>query len=282
MQTIDIHAHLLSSEVSFNRFYDKVMIKLFAKNMGYDIKKLLKNPYQEYTKNLINSIKNSNHISKSVLFGVDARVDYRGNIIDKDPTVCATNEDLLELYQNNKDIIIPFFSINPMRRDALDLIDKYYDLGFKGAKFLQNYWAVDTKDTKYRAYFQKLKDKNIPLIIHIGNEGSIESFKEYESIDMLYYSLDIGLKVISAHMALSHEKSEIFRVFSSNPKYFNSEYFKLLEMLETHDNLYADISAILTPTRAKVLRHLSKQNNIHHKLLYGTDYPVAAILIETK
>ena len=26
--------------------------------------------------------------------------------------------------------------------------------------------------------------------------------------------------------------------------------------------------------RAKVLRHLSTQNDIHHKLLFGTDFPV--------
>jgi hypothetical protein len=45
-------------------------------------------------------------------------------------------------------------------------------------------------------------------------------------------------------------------------------------MLPKHENLYADISALLTPVRAKVLRHLSEQTNVHEKLLFGTDYPV--------
>jgi predicted TIM-barrel fold metal-dependent hydrolase len=45
-------------------------------------------------------------------------------------------------------------------------------------------------------------------------------------------------------------------------------------MLETHHNLYADISALLTPVRAKVLRDLSSQKQVHHKLLFGTDFPV--------
>ncbi len=274
MQTVDIHSHLLSSEVGFNRFYDKIAIGFFAKKMGFDTKDLIANPYETYTNTLMNMVRDSQHLSKTVLFGVDARVDSKGKVLHKDLTVCATNEDLLKLYEKNSDILVPFFSINPMRPDALDLIDKYSELGFKGAKFLQNYWGVNTKDERYRAYFEKLKAKDIPLIIHIGSESSVNSFKECESINMLDFPLEAGVTVIAAHMALSYEPMKIFKALSSNPKNFNDDYFKLLEMLQTHTNLYADISALLTPVRAKVLRHLSQQNDVHDKLLFGTDYPV--------
>ena len=63
-------------------------------------------------------------------------------------------------------------------------------------------------------------------------------------------------------------------MFSKNPRYFNEAYFTLLEMLKKHDNLYADISALLTPIRAKALRHLSQETEVHEKLLFGTDFPV--------
>ncbi len=65
-----------------------------------------------------------------------------------------------------------------------------------------------------------------------------------------------------------------YSMFSKNPKHFNEEYFMLLNMLKKHDNLYADISALLTPVRAKALRHLSRQYEVHDKLLFGTDFPV--------
>ena len=246
----------------------------FAKKLGMDAKELIKNPYLAYTQSLIKNIRESKYISKSVLFGVDARVDKKGNTLHKDITVCATNDDLLNLYLENKDIIIPFFSINPLRPDALDLIDKYSDLGFKGAKFLQNYWGVDTREKQFLPYFEKLKEKNLPLIVHIGSESSVHSFKECESIEMLNHPLEVGVNVICAHMALSYEPLKIFKALSKNPKNFNHEYFQLLEMLEAHDNLYADISALLTPVRAKVLGHLSEQKQIHNKLLFGTDFPV--------
>ncbi len=271
---IDIHAHLLSRDVGFDRFYDKVVIKLFAKRLGMDPKKLIENPYQAYTEALLHNIRSSKYLSKSVLFGVDARVDERGSILHKDITVCASNDDLLELYQANQDVIVPFFSTNPLRPDALDLIDKYHELGFKGAKFLQNYWGVDTREDRFIPYFEKLKSKNLPLIVHVGSENSVHSFKECESIEMLDQPLQIGVTTICAHMALSYTPLGILKAFSQNPKHFSDSYHQLLKMLSYHDNLYADVSAILTPVRAKVLAHLSKEKEIHHKLLFGTDFPV--------
>ncbi len=271
---LDIHAHLLNSDVRFDRFYDKLAIRFFASKLGIEPQALIDNPYLAYTKGLMKNVRESKHLSKTVLFGVDARVDERGKTLHKDITVCATNDDMLSLYLNNQDIIIPFFSINPLRPDALDLIDKYTELGFKGAKFLQNYWGVDTTDERFIPYFEKLKEKNLPLIVHIGSESSVHSFKECESIQMLNQPLEIGVNTICAHMALSYTPLGIFKALSQNPKHFNEEYHKLLEMLAYHDNLYADISAILTPVRAKVLQHLAQEKSIHDKLLFGTDFPV--------
>jgi predicted TIM-barrel fold metal-dependent hydrolase len=170
--------------------------------------------------------------------------------------------------------VIPFFSINPQRPDALELIDKYVALGFKGAKFLQNYWNVDTSEVRYRPYFEKLAALNLPLIVHVGNESSIHSYKACETLEMLDAPLAAGVTVIAAHMALSYNSFGFRKLFSKNPKYFNEEYFRLLEMLKKHDNLYADISALLTPIRAKALRHLSQKHTVHDKLLFGTDFPV--------
>ncbi len=274
MKTVDFHTHLLSSEVSFNRFYDKLAIRFFAKKLGIKPKELIENPYSAYKKTITNLVRESKYLDKIVLFGVDAKVDDKGKVTHRDKTVCATNEDLLELYNDNKDIIVPFFSINPKRPDALDLVDKYVELGFKGAKFLQNYWNVNTKDERYIPYFEKLKKYNIPLIIHVGSESSIKSYPECENISMLDIPVQIGVKTVCAHMAIDYDLKKFYSIFSKNPKSFNKGYFTALEMLEKYDNLYADISAILTPMRAKTLPHLSKQTQIHDKLLFATDYPV--------
>lgn len=274
MKTVDIHTHLLSKDVAFDRLFDKFAIEFFAKKFGLCKKELSKDPYLAYKNALIKNVQTSLHVKQIVLFGVDERVNERGEILHKDKTVCASNDEVLSLYEENQDLIIPFFSINPLRPNALELIDYYYEKGFKGAKFLQNYWGVDTSDERYLAYFEKLKGLNLPLIVHVGSESSVHSYKEFEGLDMLYLPLQVGVKTICAHLALGYEPKNILRSLSKKPKHFNHEYFALLELLKTHKNLYADVSALLTPVRAKVLRHLSTQTSVHEKLLYGSDFPV--------
>lgn len=274
MTTVDTHVHLLASSVKFNRPFDKFAVGFFARKFGLNARELLKNPYEAYVKGLIANARESKFVDKIALFGVDAKVDERGRELHRDATVCATNEDVLAVARAYPDVVAPFFSVNPLRPDALDLIDRYYEAGFKGAKFLQNYWGVDTREARFRAYFEKLKALNLPLIIHVGNENTVASAREYEGLEMLSQPAQIGVNTICAHMAIRYEGAHPFKALSKKPENFGAEYFKLLEMLETTPNLYADVSAILTPARARALRHLSAQTRIHGKLLYGSDFPV--------
>ena len=64
MQTIDIHTHLLSSDVKFNRFYDKVAIKFFGKKMGIDAKAMIENPYEAYIDAITNNTRASKYIKQ--------------------------------------------------------------------------------------------------------------------------------------------------------------------------------------------------------------------------
>lgn len=276
MKTVDIHTHLLNPEVSFHRLYDKITIPLFARSLGADPKQLVKHPYETYVASMAASIRDSQHVDKCCLFGVDVRLDKRGREIDRDRTVCAMSDDVVAVARRYPDQFIPFFSINPHRPDALELIDRHMENGCRGAKFLQNYWGLDLNDERFIPYYEKIRQHNIPLIIHVGSEYSIDSFSQFEGIGMLDLPLASGVTVIAAHMGLGrlNYKLRFWRNLSKAPAYFDRDYFQLLEMLTQHPNLYADISAILAPMRARALRHLSEQTQVHGKLLFGTDYPV--------
>jgi predicted TIM-barrel fold metal-dependent hydrolase len=276
MKTIDIHTHLLNPDVSFNRLYDKLAVGFFADGLGVEPAQLRANPYQTYIEAMAKSVKNSQIVDKACLFGVDACFDDRGQETARNKTVCAMNQDVLQVAAQYPDQFIPFFSINPKRPNALELIDEQVEKGCQGAKFLQNYWGIDLNEERWIPYYEKLKQHQLPLIIHIGSEYSISSHAAFERADMLNLPLATGVTVIAAHMGLGRfsHKLRPWRNLSKDPAYFDADYFRLLEMLKTHPNLYADISAILAPLRARALRHLSQQTSVHHKILFGTDYPV--------
>ncbi len=276
MKTIDTHTHLLSSSVRFDRPFDRVMLRLFGRSLGMEPASLKESPWESYVATLARAVRQSGFVEKCCLFGVDGRVDDKGRELDRDRTVCASNEDLLEVTRRHPDLFIPFFSINPLRSDALERIDRCVEAGCRGAKFLQNYWGVDLNDRRLIPYYERLKRHRLPLIVHLGSEFAIASERSLEGVEMLELPLETGVTVIAAHMGLGQINHRLFpwRNLSRNPVWFDRDYFRLLEMLEERANLYADLAAMLIPLRARALHHLAEQKQVHHKLLFGSDYPV--------
>ncbi len=276
MNTVDIHTHLMHPGVRFDRLYDKLAVRFFARSLGVDPKRLVAAPFATYVDSMARSLRESRYVSQACLFGVDSRYDERGRESHRDPTVCALTDDVLAVSERHPDVFIPFLSVNPRRPDALERVDEYVERGCRGAKFLQNYWGVDLNEERFVPYYEKLKAHGLPLIVHVGSEYTIDSDARYERIEMLDLPLACGVTVIAAHMGLGRisHKLRPWRNLSRDPRHFDSDYFRLLERLQTQPNLYADISAILAPLRARALRHLSEQTAVHQKILFGTDFPV--------
>ena len=272
IKTVDIHSHLLSADVKFDRFYDKLALAFFAKKFDINRRELIKNGFEGYKSNFARLIKSSNFVQKSVVFGVDAKFDESGNLVHKDKTVCASNEDVFAFYEQNPSEVVPFFSVNPNRKDALNLIEKYHKMGFKGGKLLHSYWETDLNDKRYEPYFRLLSELGLPLVIHVGDENSLASNKALESIEQLKSPLNLGCRIVCAHMGASSDG--VLSMFSRDPEKFGANYFTLLGWLREFDGLYADVSALLCINKARILPHLKTQTQIHDKILFGTDFPV--------
>ncbi len=272
IKTVDIHSHLLSADVKFDRFYDKLALAFFAKKFDINRSELIKNGFEGYKSNFARLIKSSNFVQKSVVFGVDAKFDESGNLVHKDKTVCASNEDVFAFYEQNPNEVVPFFSVNPNRKDALNLIEKYHKMGFKGGKLLHSYWETDLNDKRYEPYFRLLSELGLPLVIHVGDENSLASNKALESIEQLKSPLNLGCRIVCAHMGASSDG--VLSMFSRDPEKLGANYFTLLRWLREFDGLYADVSALLCINKARILPHLKTQTQIHDKILFGTDFPV--------
>ncbi|WP_298793075.1 amidohydrolase family protein [uncultured Campylobacter sp.] len=272
IKTVDIHSHLLSADVKFDRFYDKLALAFFAKKFDINRRELIKNGFEGYKSNFARLIKSSNFVQKSVVFGVDAKFDESGNLVHKDKTVCASNEEVFAFYEQNPNEVVPFFSVNPNRKDALNLIEKYHKMGFKGGKLLHSYWETDLNDKRYEPYFRLLSELGLPLVIHVGDENSLASNKALESIEQLKSPLNLGCRIVCAHMGASSDG--VLSMFSRDPEKLGANYFTLLRWLREFDGLYADVSALLCINKARILPHLKTQTKIHDKILFGTDFPV--------
>lgn len=277
MKTIDFHTHLLSKDVSFDRLYDKVALTIFAKSLNANKKVLLTEKYEGYVKTLINNIDTSNNVDKIVLLPVDGIYDNNGYYISKDNTVCSNTHDILELYNKFPNHIVPFLSVNPNRYNSLDLLDEYIERGCKGVKFLQNYWNIDLNDKKYIPYFEKIKKHNLPIVIHTGSEYAVKSNSLFEKIEVSNQVIEIGCNVVLAHGGVSMfmETNPIKFLNNFNMNKMSKDYEKSLDYMRKHNNVYVDLSAIISIFRSKIIKDLAEnQKDIHNKLLFATDFPV--------
>jgi uncharacterized protein len=259
---IDIHSHLLNPDVRFDRWFDRLALFFFSRTLGFDAKKLRDAPFEEYLATFVRLVRESRFVDRCCILPVDGKYDAHGNVLERDRTVCSSSDQVWDIAARYPDVFIPFCSINPIRPDAVTRLEQAIAQGFRGVKFLQNYWCVDTKHRAFIPFYDTIAQHGLPLIIHLGSESTVSSCAEHETLEMLHLPLERGVTVIAAHMAAGFM-----------PRQYR-QYLGLLELLEKHENLYADLSATLTPNRAGILKHLQHQTHIHHKLLFGTDFPV--------
>lgn len=160
--------------------------------------------------------------------------------------------------------LLPGPSINPHRRDALDILDDCIEQGAVLIKWLPATQAIDPADAHHRAFYRKLADARIPLLVHMGGERTFaEIAPEYNDIERIIMPLEDGVTVICAHTA-----TKIFG--AREPDHLP----RLRQLIERYPSLYVDNSGMCNPARFVHLPQLARDELIRSRTLYGSDWPV--------
>ena len=86
-----------------------------------------------------------------------------------------------------------------MRKDALEEIDRCAEKGAVLVKSLPNSQIFDPADKRFGKYFQRLADKGLAFLSHIGYEFSlIGQDQSRGDVDRLIPALEAGTTVIAA------------------------------------------------------------------------------------
>ena len=189
--------------------------------------------------------------------------------------------------EKNKNNLSCTVSIHPYESDAIEQINYWYEKGIRCIKWLPNSMNIDPSSEKCKAFYEHVKKLNMKLLIHVGHEHSVDSGylnQEYGNPLRLRYPLDIGVKIVAAHCA--SEGASLDTDADTNPKTDNFDLFlRLMNEKKYEGLLFADISCLLGFRRiGKPLTTMLDRTDLHHRLLYGSDYPVPCInfVIQTK
>jgi predicted TIM-barrel fold metal-dependent hydrolase len=188
------------------------------------------------------------------------------------------NEYVFETAAKHPDVFEPAISVHPYRKDALSELEKWAVRGGRMVKWLPNAMGIDPSSAQCDPFYGKMKALGLVLLSHGGEEKAVESAEDQKLGNplLLRRALDSGVKVIVAHCAGLGENDDLDR---PGGRAHNFDLFlRLMDEARYEGSLFGDISAMTQFNRVgHPLRTILKRQDLHSRLVNGSDYPLPAI-----
>ncbi len=196
------------------------------------------------------------------------------------------NEYVFELAERYPDLFVPNISVNPYRPDAIAELEKWARRGARIVKWLPNAMGIDPSDPKCDPFYQKMKELDLILLSHGGEEKAVEAEEDQKLGNplLLRRALDHGVKVIVAHCAGLGSNEDLDSRDRKQSDNFDL-FLRLMDEKRYEGLLFGEISAMTQFNRSgKPLRTMLAREDLHDRLVNGSDYPLPAVnlLIRTR
>lgn len=232
---------------------------------------------------LVASIKDH---GKHRLLAFDKHYRSDGSVNLEKTEFYVPNEYVFELAERHPELFVPNISVNPYRPDAIAELEKWARRGARIVKWLPNAMGIDPSDPKCDPFYEKMKELDLILLSHGGEEKAVEAEADQKLGNplLLRRALDHGVKGIVAHCAGLGSNEDLD---SKDRKVVdNFELFlRLMDEKRYEGLVFGEISAMTQFNRSgKPLRTLLAREDLHERIVNGSDYPLPAVnlLIRTR
>ena len=236
--------------------------KLYLKIFGSTEAELTEKGDARLMEIIAQSIRESVHVDGAVILAMDAPHTTEGEVDLESGEVIVPNRFVGESVKAHPELHFGA-SVHPNRKDALDELTWSKENGAVFVKWLPNIQNIDPSEERHIPYYEKLVELDLPLLTHVGDEDSFSKTNNaLGDPHLLKLPLMTGVRIIAAHVA------------SSGASQGQCNVERLLEMMDDHPNLVADISTLTQSNRRKHLRKILTDSRLDGRLMYGTDYPL--------
>lgn len=230
-------------------------------------------------KRLVNLVEHLPQKGKFRLLAFDKNYSPDGSPNLKKTEFYVPNEYVFKLAEQYPEMFIPNISVNPYRPDALAELDRWAKRGARIVKWLPNAMGIDPSDPRCDSFYQKMKELDLILLSHGGEEKAVEAEEDQKLGNplLLRRALDAGVKVIVAHCAGLGDNEDLDH--PERPRVPNFDLFMRLMDDKRYEGLvFADISAMTQFNRiGKPLTTILGREDLQERLVNGSDYPLPAI-----
>ncbi len=292
---VDYHTHIAGigtgnsgnfvSPEMFSSLHPEKNLKFQVYTNAAGIKNF-ENADREYALRLVDLIKNIDNHGKHLLLPFDKNYNYDGTVNLNKTEFYTSNDYVFSLAEEFPELFISAMSVHPYRTDALEELERCAKKGIKIIKWLPNAMGIDPSDSKCEPFYQKVKELNLVMLIHSGEEKAVDAEEDQKLGNplLLRKPLDLGVKIIVAHCAGFGENEDLDDPEKKKVSNFDL-FIRLMNEKKYEGLLFGEISAMTLFNRSgSSLTTILKRTDLHHRLVNGSDYPLPAInfIISTK
>lgn len=234
-----------------------------------------------YVDRLVALHSNGMRRAKFMLLAFDYAYDEKGQRVAANSALYTANDHAANIASKYPDHFEWICSVHPYRPDAIEALSWAKQHGARAVKWLPAAMGINPASALCAGYYQSLRELNMPLLSHAGAERAVHGMasEQYGNPLLLRHALEAGVRVIVAHCASMGESPDT-DLGANGPSRNNFLLFmRMLDNPRFKDLLYGDVSAITQTNRApEALAALIAREDLHSRLLNGSDYPLPGVM----
>jgi len=258
--------------------FHRLKFKVYMSSAGIEDERRGDAEFVERLANLVSSI--ANH-GKHRILAFDKHYRRDGTVNLEKTEFYVPNEYVFEIADRHPQMFVPNISVNPYRADAIQELEKWAARGARIVKWLPNAMGIDPSDPQCDPFYQKMKELDLVLLSHGGEEKAVEAEEDQKLGNplLLRRPLGHGVKVIVAHCAGLGTNEDLDD--KSRPQVDNFDLFmRLMDEKRYEGLLFGETSAMTQFNRAgRPLNTILHREDLHDRLVNGSDYPLPAVNI---
>ena len=235
----------------------------------------------DFLQRLSGLVANITDHGKHRILGFDKNYSRDGSVNLDKTEFYVPNEYVFKIAEQHPDLFLPNISVNPYRPDAISELERWANRGARVVKWLPNAMGIDPSDPHCDEFYRKMKDLDLVLLSHGGEEKAVEA-KEDQKLGnplLLRRPLEYGVKVIVAHCAGLGQNEDLESSNKTQTDNFDL-FMRLMDDKRYEGLLFGEISAMTQFNRAgKPLTTILAREDLHERLINGSDYPLPAVNI---
>ncbi len=213
-------------------------------------------------KKLSAKLAQSHYVKAAIILAIDGAMNDQGELDTARTQVYIPNSFVAKEIKKYPNLLFGA-SINPLRKNALQELDKVAHDNAKLIKWIPSIQHFDPSDERFIPFYKKMVKLGLPLLTHTGHEFAFNAADNALcDPEKLRLPLSLGVTVIAAHVATPGKNAG------------ESNMLRLMKLFSQYPNLYADISSLTQINKLNYLHKALSHPEAKGRLLYGTDMPL--------